>query len=290
VNFIRGLKPGAVVLVNGVVPSDGRTESAPVAVRRYEQPVLCYQRFGKGLSIALPVQDTRLWQMDPTTPVDDQTFVTFWRQLLRWLTSDVPNQISVTSPADVVAERDPISLTAEVADSGFVMRNDTHVVAHLTAPSGASRDIPMEWAVDRDGEYRATFTPDEAGNYAVVAEVVDPSARQATPKSKAASGPDSSRGRESDAMYVQVNPASQASREFVDAEMRAPLLQRISRETGGKFYTPATVSSLPEDIALSKRGVTVVNQMDLWDMPFIFLMLVGLVCAEWAYRKKRGLV
>jgi hypothetical protein len=290
VNFIRGLKPGAVVLVNGVVPSDGRTESAPVAVRRYEQPVLCYQRFGKGLSIALPVQDTRLWQMDPTTPVDDQTFVTFWRQLLRWLTSDVPNQISVTSPADVVAERDPISLTAEVADSGFVMRNDAHVVAHLTAPSGASRDIPMEWAVDRDGEYRATFTPDEAGNYAVVAEVVDPSARQATPKSKAASGPDSSRGRESDAMYVQVNPASQASREFVDAEMRAPLLQRISRETGGKFYTPATVSSLPEDIALSKRGVTVVNQMDLWDMPFIFLMLVGLVCAEWAYRKKRGLV
>lgn len=91
-------------------------------------------------------------------------------------------------------------------------------------------------------------------------------------------------------MYVHVNPASEASREFVDAEMRASLLQRISRETGGKFYTPATVNSLPEDIALSKRGVTVVNQMDLWDMPFIFLTLVGLVCAEWAYRKKRGLV
>jgi hypothetical protein len=72
--------------------------------------------------------------------------------------------------------------------------------------------------------------------------------------------------------------------------MRASLLQRISRETGGKFYTPATVSALPEDISLSKRGVTVVNQMDLWDMPFIFLMLIGLVCAEWAYRKKRGLV
>jgi hypothetical protein len=87
-----------------------------------------------------------------------------------------------------------------------------------------------------------------------------------------------------------VNAPTESSREFVDAEMRAPLLQRISRETGGKFYTPANVSALPEDIALSKRGVTVVNQMDLWDMPFIFLTLVGLVCAEWAYRKKRGLV
>jgi len=288
VNFIRGIKPGAVVLVNGVVPTDGRTESAPIAVRRYEQPVLAYQRFGKGLSIALPVQDTRLWQMDPTTPVDDQTFVTFWRQLLRWLTSDVPNRITVASASDVAGVRDPIALTAEVADSAFVMRNDARVVAHLTAPSGATRDLPMEWAVDRDGEYRATFTPEEAGNYEVVAEV-DPGST-ALARSGARASADTTRDRRSDATYVRVNAATESSREFVDAEMRASLLQRIARETGGRFYTPANVASLPEDIALSKRGVTVVNQMDLWDMPFIFLMLVGLVCAEWAYRKKRGLV
>ena len=288
VNFIRGIKPGAVVLVNGVVPSEGRTESAPVAVRRYEQPLLAYQRFGKGLSIALPIQDTRLWQMDPTTPVEDPTFVTFWRQLLRWLTSDVPNRIAVASASDVAGVRDPIALTAEVADSAFVMRNDARVVAHLTAPSGATRDLPMEWAVDRDGEYRATFTPEEAGNYEVVAEV-DPGA--AAPASKSArAATDTTRDRASDATYVRVNAATESSREFVDAEMRASLLQRIARETGGRFYTPTNVASLPEDIALSKRGVTVVNQMDLWDMPFIFLMLVGLVCAEWAYRKKRGLV
>ena len=284
VNFIRGIKPGAVVLVNGVVPTEGRTESAPVAVRRYEQPVLAYQRFGKGLSIALPIQDTRLWQMDPSTPVEDQTFITFWRQLLRWLTSDVPNRITIASSSDVAGVRDPIALTAEVADSAFVMRNDARVVAHLTAPSGATRDVPMEWAVDRDGEYRATFTPEEAGNYEVVA-VVDGAAA-----SSARATPDSARDRRSNASYVRVNAATESSREFVDAEMRASLLQRIARETGGRFYTPASVASLPEDIALSKRGVTVVNQMDLWDMPFIFLMLVGLICAEWAYRKKRGLV
>ncbi|HKW08734.1 MAG TPA: hypothetical protein VJO33_00055 [Gemmatimonadaceae bacterium] len=281
VNLLRGLKPGAVVLVNGVVPDGGRADGSDGHVRHYEQPVLAYQRFGKGLAIALPVQDTYQWKMDATIPVDDQTFVTFWRQLLRWLTSDVPNKILVASQSDVTSMREPIALTAEVADSGFVMRNDAHVVAHVTAPSGATRDIPMEWAVDRDGEYRATFTPDEAGNYSVVADAAP------------ASGPktaDTTRDRTSDPTYVRVNAESEASREFVDAEMRASLLQRISRETGGKFYTPATVSSLPEDIALSKRGVTVVNQMDLWDMPFIFLTLVGLVCAEWAYRKKRGLV
>jgi hypothetical protein len=284
VNFLRGLKPGAVVLLNGIVPDGQRADGPSGHVRRYEQPVLAYQRFGKGLAIALPVQDTYQWKMDATIPVDDQTFVTFWRQLLRWITSDVPNRVMVASQSDVASVREPISLTADVADSGYVMRNDAHVVAHLTTPSGTKRDIPMEWAVDRDGEYRATFTPDEAGNYQIVADAAPASG------AKAVTDTTRDRGAASDPTYVRVNPAEQASREFVDAEMRASLLQRISRETGGKFYTPSTVSSLPEDIALSKRGVTVVNQMDLWDMPFIFLMLVGLVCAEWAYRKKRGLV
>ena len=290
VNFLRGIKPGAVVLLNGVVPEGGRAEAPGEHVRHYEQPVLCYQRFGKGIAIALPIQDTFQWKMGAEVAVDDPTFVTFWRQLLRWLTSDVPNRITVTSQSDVTGVREPIALNAEVADSGFVMRNDAHVVAHLTAPSGATRDLPMEWAVDRDGEYRATFTPDEAGNYQIVAEVEDVAKSSAPPKIAGRPAPDTIRDRASDPTYVRVNPASEASREFVDAEMRASLLQRISRETGGKFYTPSTVNALPEDIALSKRGVTVVNQMDLWDMPVIFLILVGLVCTEWAYRKRRGLV
>jgi hypothetical protein len=29
--------------------------------------------------------------------------------------------------------------------------------------------------------------------------------------------------------------------------------------------------------------------MDLWDMPVNFLLLVAVLCAEWGYRKSRGL-
>ena len=103
VNLLRGLKPGAVVLLNGVVPDGQRAEGPGGHVRHYEQPVLAYQRFGKGLAIALPVQDTYQWKMDATIPVDDPTFVTFWRQLLRWITSDVPNRVTVTSQSDVAS-------------------------------------------------------------------------------------------------------------------------------------------------------------------------------------------
>jgi hypothetical protein len=63
----------------------------------------------------------------------------------------------------------------------------------------------------------------------------------------------------------------------------------MAKETGGKFYTPETAGTLADDVALSKHGVTVVNQMDLWDMPVVLFLLLSLIAAEWAYRKARGL-
>jgi len=129
--------------------------------------------------------------------------------------------------------------------------------------------VPLEWAVDRDGEYRATFTPDAPGIYTVR---VDATSRDGTVAS--------------DSTFVRV---ADLNAEYVDAEMRASLLQRVARETGGRFYAPETVSTLAADVAMSKRGVTVANEMDLWDMPVNLLLLVLLLSAEWGYRKLRGL-
>jgi hypothetical protein len=77
--------------------------------------------------------------------------------------------------------------------------------------------------------------------------------------------------------------------EYYDAGMRAPLLRRIAEETGGRFFTPANVASLPEAISYSGRGVTVVEERALWDMPALLLLVLGLVGAEWGYRRARGL-
>jgi hypothetical protein len=152
--------------------------------------------------------------------------------------------------------------------------NDAVVTARVRSPSGDERAIPMEWTVDRDGEYRATFTPEEHGLYEVrVAGAGRREARDAGVVDTATA-------------YVRVAPSEA---EYFGAEMRAPLLKRIASETDGRFYTANNVGALPEDLTLSRRGVTVVREMDLWDMPIIFVMLVLLMSAEWGYRKLRGL-
>jgi hypothetical protein len=90
-----------------------------------------------------------------------------------------------------------------------------------------------------------------------------------------------------DAFHVFVGPSDT---EFFDAGMRRTLLERIAEETGGKYYTPQTVSNLPEDLKYTGAGVTLTEERDLWDMPFLFMMMLGLIGAEWAFRRRRGLV
>ena len=257
VNAIRQAKPGATVLLSGI---DNR---------RQEQIVLAYQRYGRGKAIALPIQDTWLWQMDPKTPVTDTTHAMFWRRLIRWLVDGVPEQVNVTTTADRVEPGEAIRLTAEVLDAAFVEVNDSRVVAHVTSPSGKTTDVPVDWTVTKDGEYRASFTPDEPGIYDIKVT--------ATRDQKDVGAAD---------MHVRV---SAGDAEYFDAGMRAPLLTRIAEETGGRFFTPANAALLPEAISYSGRGVTVVEERELWDMPALFLLLVGLIAAEWGYRRMRGL-
>jgi len=269
VNRIRETKPGAVVLIKGTMLEGGRAGDPGAPLRSWEQPVLVYQRYGRGLSVAFAVQDSWNWQMNPATSDDDQTFSRFWRQMMRWITGDVPSRVVATLPADQFNPKRPVAIRATVADSMYLPRNDARVLAHVSSDSGDKRDLVLDWAIDRDGEYRGTFTPDQPGVYTVRVDATSPNGELV-----------------SDTTHLRV---ADLNTEYFDAEMRAPLLKRIATETGGRFYTPATANTLDEDVALSKHGVTVVNQMDLWDMPAVLLLLVALVTAEWSYRKMRGL-
>jgi hypothetical protein len=85
---------------------------------------------------------------------------------------------------------------------------------------------------------------------------------------------------------VRVGPSDA---EYFDAAMRASLLRRLSEETGGRFFRSNDTGSLAEAISYSGRGVTVVEERDLWDMPIVLFAVLGLMGAEWVTRRKWGL-
>jgi len=257
VNAIREVKPGATVLLNG-------TDE-----KRRDQVVLVSQRYGRGKTLAFPVQDSWHWQMDVKMTVEDQTHENYWRQLLRWLVDGVPNTVEVHTTTDRVEPGEPVSIIADVVDPSYVEVNDARVIAKVTGPKGSVEEVPMQWTGERNGEYRATFPAAEQGMY--VAQV------EATRAGKSlGTGTTQVRATPSDA-------------EYFDATMHAARLKRIAEDTGGRFYTPETIAGLPEDLRYTGRGVTTVEERELWHMPIVLFALLGLISAEWAYRRAVGM-
>jgi uncharacterized membrane protein len=257
VNRVRLVKPGATVLLTGSTST------------RQDQVVLAYQRYGRGKSLAFPIQDSWVWKMDAKMAVTDTTHATFWRRLVRWLVDGVPDHVSITTAVDRVEPGEPMKLTAEVVDPAFAEVNDARVIAQVTSPSGKTIEVPLEWTVSKDGEYRGSFVPDETGMYQVTGTAA--------------------RGEKELGTQVMHARASAGDSEYFDAAMRSSLLRRVAEQTGGRFFTPATAAALPEAISYSGRGVTIVEERDLWDMPIILILLLALIGAEWAYRRTRGL-
>ena len=257
-NRIRDTKPGASVLLEGLDEA-GRA-----------QVVLATQRFGKGKTLALTAQDTWLWRMHARMDVKDMTHHLFWQRLVRWLVDGVPDRVMVSAVPARVQKGEPVTLTADVLDKEFKGINDGRITARVTLPSGATVDVPMEWTVEQDGEYRGRFTPTEDGLHRISAG------------GTAKDGTETGRGT----TPLRVTPSDA---EYFDAAMQKSLLERLADETEGRFYRAADASQLPDAITYSGRGITVVEERDLWDMPVILLMLLGLMGGEWWFRRGRGL-
>jgi uncharacterized membrane protein len=255
-NSATAIKPGATVLLTGVDEARG------------ERPVLAYQRYGRGKAFAFTLQDSWLWQMHAAISVEDMTHEYLWRQLLRALVDGVPDVVDPRL-TDRVEPGEAITLRADVVDKGFVELNDATVTAHVTRPDGSIVAVPMQWSGERSGDYVGTVPTVGEGSYEARIEAT--------------------RGGQTLGSTLAHVRAAPGDAEFFDARLNATTLRRIAEETGGRFYTPQTLQGLAEDLRYTGRGVTTTDERDLWHLPIVFILLVGLLTAEWAYRRAVGL-
>jgi uncharacterized membrane protein len=257
VNRVDAVKPGATVLLMGTDES------------RAERPMLIFQRYGRGKTFAFLPQNSWVWQMHSSIAVDDLTHENYWRQLLRWLVDGVPDQVEPALTTERVEPGEGAILTANVVDPSFVELNDAAVMATVTAPDGTVSDVPMSWDGEHAGQYQATIPTKAPGWYEAKID--------ATRAGKSVGG------------AVTHFRAAPGDAEYFDATMHAATLRRIADETGGRFYDPSSTSTLADDLRYTGRGVTTVEEHELWHLPIVLLLLVGLLCAEWGYRRVVGL-
>jgi len=248
-------KPGAVVLAE--MTAAGR-----------KMPMLITENYGRGRTAVLATGGTWRWQM--SQPLEDQTHEEFWQQLLRWLVMDTPGHIVASVPSQMLLDDGRVQFSADVRDKNYLPAADAHVEAHILGPGGSAAQIEMTPDPNSPGTFHAEWTADRAGSY--LTEVI------------------ATRDKDELGRDVLTFARMDGVAENFHTEQNRGLLEKLSAETGGRYWTPQDVSKLPGEISYSEAGITVRDTKELWNMPIVFLLLLLLPSAEWLLRRKWGVV
>ena len=251
-------KPGATVLA----------ESIPKEGGGGRLPLLIVQNFGRGRTAIFATGGSWRWQM--LQPTADMSHETFYRQLLRWLVNDTPRRVTGVTPKQLLADETGVKLRAEVRDTTYLPAGDATVEAHIIGPDGITESLDMRPEPIEQGVYSADWTTPKPGSYLV--DVV------------------AKRGQEELGHDPLTFRREDGVAENFHVEQNRELLEKLSSETGGRYYKPNEAARLGKDISYSEAGITVRETRDLWDMPAIFLAIVLIRAAEWLLRRKWGVI
>ncbi|HYR41811.1 MAG TPA: glutamine amidotransferase [Terriglobia bacterium] len=250
-------KVGAIVLARG--QAELKSGSDPI--------LLAYQRYGRGRAMALTSGSTWRWQMEMDH--NDQTYELFWKQILRWLVSTSPDPVMINPDKDTYLPGEAVRLTAEISNKKFERMNNAKVVAKVTNPDGVTETIPLDWTASGEGAYQADFNVTTPGIYQLAVEATQGSENLGTNRA---------------AFQVQDRPV-----EYYNASLDARLLQSIASSTGGRYYPLSRIGSVPDDAQYVEGETSFIEQKELWDVPFLFMLLCITMGGEWLWRKRKGL-
>ncbi len=251
INYLGRVKPGAQVLAEKPDDMYGASE-----------PLLIAQRYGKGRALALATSSTWRWQM--MLDAHDMRHERFWQQLVRWLAASAPSRVNLDVGQARFAPGDEVPVMVSVYDAEY--RPIRRAVLHgtLVDPSGNERELRFDEDLIEDGSYSAMLAPRQEGIYELTVSVD---------------------GVGRDRIGFLVRPSR---REFQDAAQKRLFLEDLATSPG-RYYTAAEAGSIPENLRGRRTSTSVFHLEYLWDMPLLFALVLTLLCAEWIYRRRKGL-
>jgi uncharacterized membrane protein len=249
-------KPGAVVLLN--VAENGHRPS----------PLLAIQNYGRGRVGVFATAGSWRWKM--LQEHTDRSHAMFWAQLLRWAVTETPGQVLSSTPHQVLPDDTHVPLRVTVRDKKYETVSGAIVQTKVGRPDGRSDVVDLKPDPLESGTYTGEYTADKAGTY-----VAETTARQ----DKTDLGRDTLTFRREDGVA-----------ENFGAAQNRDLLEKLSSDTGGNYYTPGNAKKMPGEVAISEAGITGHDNLDIWDMPILFLLVILIRGGEWLLRRKWGVV
>ncbi len=230
-------------------------------------PVALSARAGAGNVVAIAASD--LWRWKMAGPSEPDVFDLLIANSARWLTARGElASVTVETDRDVYPAGEVVRFSAQVYRSDYRLARDAAVTVDVATGEAAAPVATL--ALLQDGDfYRGDADPLAPGRYVF-----------------------SARGLVGDeVMGVASGEFTIEEFSLEDAEIRRRpgSLRRLAEESGGSYLSPEMIDDLPESVPLERRQTTVRREFELWNSSWPLIVLVGLLSAEWAMRRRKGM-
>ena len=262
-NRVRQVKPGASVIATVSEP-DGKP-----------YPALVVQRFGRGRTAALTVGDIWHWGLHDADAHRDMDKA--WRQLMRWLVTDVPNRVELSVAPDAADLNGAVSLQVRVRDPKFQPLDNVSIDLEVqpvmsSAPPAQTNSIRLqaEPSPTEPGLYRATYVPRFTGGYQATASVTNSDGLEI--------------GRAAAGWSTDL-----AAEDFRSLSPNVELLEAIAHKTGGEIVPADKLDDFARNLPRRQAPIMESWTYPLWHIPTMFAFALLCLLSEWGLRRWKGL-
>jgi hypothetical protein len=264
INRVREVKPGASVIA-AARAADGKT-----------YPALVTQRFGRGRTAAFTLGDVYRWGLHDADAHHDMDKA--WRQMMRWLVTDVPNRVDLTAQPQPDDPNGAVLLQVRVRDPKFQPLDNATISLEVQpvlsdAPTGAQTKaihLPVEPALSEPGLYQATYVPRHTGGYKASVAVTN---IEGVAVGHAVAG----------------WSTDLAADEFRALAPNVALLESIAHKTGGEVIPASKLDSFARSLPTRHAPVMEATTYPLWHTPAVFAFALACLVTEWGLRRWKGM-
>ncbi len=245
-------RPGAAVLA--------------VAAGEAARPVVAVQRFGRGRAMVFAGEASWRWRM--LAPSTDRTYERFWRQTARWLAGGAPDRAALRVDGGRYAG-EALRIEVAAADERFAPLTGARVRVRVRDPNGGEREHAAPPRPGAPGRYAVEIAPRGPGVHRVTA-VVEHDGGVIEPAAAA----------------VLVGGADP---ELSEPRRHDRVLRGFAEAAGGRAFDLAGIGGLPVAVRAGLGPPPAPVLRDAWDTVWAFLLIAGLLSAEWGLRRRWGL-
>lgn len=227
-------------------------------------PVIAVQQFGVGTTLFVGTDNLWRWRRN----VGDEHHTRLWGQMIQRLA--LPHLLGESRRTQLSADRRSY-FAGQSATLFARLYSTTYEPVTVAVVRGVLR------RADGTGELPVQLRPmpDQPGMYR--GEVILPAQGEWR-------------------FSVETDPATQLDLEVTESRietsetaMNEPLLRDLARISGGAFLREEDLHTLPDLLARQAERVRSTHESEVWSSPAFFLLLLGLLGAEWAMRKGASL-